>query len=82
MLICPALDPAMAYPELDDYGLHRDEMRFFWAAYAPDGPRPGEDPMRFDPAGMPPAVVVTAELDVLRDEGERYAHRLQNAGVP
>jgi acetyl esterase len=82
VLICPALDPAMAYPDLDDYGLHRDEMRFFWAAYAPDGLAAQEDPLRFDPAGMPPAVVVTAELDVLRDEGERYAYRLQEAGVP
>ena len=27
----------MAYPDLDDYGLHRDEMRFFWDAFAPAG---------------------------------------------
>lgn len=82
VLICPALDPAMAYPELDDFGLHRDEMRFFWDAFAPDGLPAAADPMRMDPAGLPPAVVVTAELDVLRDEAERYAHRLQAAGVP
>jgi acetyl esterase len=82
VLICPVLDPAMVYPKLDDYGLHRDEMRFFWAAFAPDGVSPATNPMVFDPAGMPPAVVVTAELDVLRDEGERYAYRLQDAGVP
>jgi acetyl esterase len=82
VLICPALDPAMRYPDLDDYGLHRDEMAFFWAAFAPDGIAPAEDPMRFDPAGLPPAVVITAELDVLCDEAVRYAYRLQNAGVP
>ena len=37
VLICPVLDPAMAYPDLDDYGLHRDEMRFFWDAFVPAG---------------------------------------------
>jgi acetyl esterase len=82
VLICPALDPAMQYPDLDDYGLHRDEMQFFWAAFAPAGVDPEVNPMVFDPAGMPPAVVITAELDVLRDEGERYAYRLQDAGAP
>jgi acetyl esterase len=85
VLICPALDPAMAYPELDDYGLHRDEMRFFWDAFAPAGidrTDPAVDPFRAPLSGLPPAIVVTAEFDVLRDEGERYAAALQAAGVP
>jgi acetyl esterase len=86
VLICPALDPDMTYPDLDDYGLHSDEMRFFWDAFAPapvDRSDPDLNPFRVtDLAGLPPAVVITAELDVLRDEGERYAAALLAAGVP
>jgi acetyl esterase len=85
VLICPVLDPAMDYPDLDDYGLHRDEMRFFWEAFAPPGvdrADPDVDPFRADLAGLPPAIIITAELDVLRDEGERYAAALTAAGVP
>jgi acetyl esterase len=85
VLICPALDPALAYPELDDYGLSTEEMRFFWDAYAPAGidrASPDVDPFRASFTDLPPAIVLTAELDVLRDEGERYAAALLAAGVP
>lgn len=85
ILLCPVIDPAADYPDLDDYGLHRDEMRFFWDAYAPPGvdrTDPDLNPLGADLAGLPPAVVITAELDLLRDEGERYAERLLRAGVP
>jgi len=85
ILICPVIDPAVDYPPLDDYGLDTEEMRFFWDAYAPpevDRAQPDLDPLGADLAGLPPAVVVTAELDVLRDEGERYAAALLRAGVP
>jgi acetyl esterase len=85
VLICPVLDPVMDYPDLDGFGLHRDEMRFFWDAFTPPGAdrtHPDVDPFRADPAGLPPAVVINAELDVLCAEGERYAARLQAAGVP
>jgi acetyl esterase len=76
VLICPALDPAMTYPDLDEFGLHRDEMAFFWSAFAPDGLPEQADPMRMDVTGMPPALIILAELDVLVADGERYADRL------
>lgn len=85
VLICPVIDPTAEYPPLDEYGLSGDEMRFFWDAYAPSGVdrgHPDLDPMRADLTGLPPAVVITAELDVLCEEGERYAAALFAAGVP
>jgi acetyl esterase len=82
VLICPVISPAMAYPDLDDYGLSREEMRFFWEAYAPDLDDPALDAAAGNLTGLPPAVVVTAELDVLCAEGERYAAALQAADVP
>ena len=85
VLLCPVIDPAADYPPLDEYGLNRDEMRFFWDAYAPPGvdrTQPDLNPLCADLTGLAPAVVITAELDLLHAEGERYAARLLRADVP
>jgi acetyl esterase/lipase len=63
-------------------------MAWFWDAYLPDAGKRAEitvSPLRAsldDLAGLPPAFVVVGENDVLRDEGEAYARRLTQAGVP
>jgi acetyl esterase len=65
--------------------LNRDGMIWFWDCYAPDvSSRSNADISPLcaeDLFGLPPAIVLTAEFDVLRDEGETYAARLQEAGV-
>jgi acetyl esterase len=70
----------------DGYGLSRDTMKWFWAHYlrdATDADHPYASPLRAeDLGGLPPAYVLSAEYDPLRDEAERYGERLRAAGVP
>ena len=70
----------------DGYGLTADTMRWFWDHYLArpkDAAHPHASPLRADSlAGLPPAWVMSAEYDPLRDEAELYAERLSAAGVP
>lgn len=70
----------------EGYGLTRATMEWFWGHYLPDATlkaHPHVAPLRApDLAGLPPALVQSAEYDPLRDEAELYADRLREAGVP
>jgi acetyl esterase len=69
----------------EGYALTRASMEWFWSHYVADeveARRPLASPLRADTlAGLPPAFVITAEFDPLRDEGEAYAARLREEGV-
>ena len=65
----------------EGYLLTSESMEWFGANYAADLTHPTASPGLFDQCGMPPAVVVTASLDPIRDQGRRYAAQLAEAGV-
>jgi acetyl esterase len=90
LLVYPVTDHAFdtaSYRENADAPiLTREIMQGFWGLYlarAEDGHNPYASPLRApDLSGLPPAHVITAEYDPLRDEGEAYARRLAAAAVP
>jgi acetyl esterase len=89
LLVNPVLDLTLSHPSIEEnaegYFLTKDTMEWFVGHYLGD-----QDPA--DPSvspllaasldELPPAMVLTAEFDPLRDEGEAYAARLEEAGVP
>jgi acetyl esterase len=90
MLIYPVTNydfSTASYQEnAENYLLTKAAMEWFWNHYLrteEDGRHPYASPLRAESlSGLPPAFVATAEFDPLRDEGEAYAARLQEAGVP
>ncbi|MEE1837798.1 alpha/beta hydrolase [Streptomyces sp. SP17KL33] len=91
VLFYPVTDAAFdtgSYQEFaEGYFLRRDAMRWFWDQYTTSEKDRAEitaSPLRATTEqlqGLPPALVITAEADVLRDEGEAYADKLREAGV-
>jgi acetyl esterase len=71
----------------DGYWLTREAMKWFWDNYTSDQTNrrePTVSPLQAsveDLKGLPPALIINGEFDVLRDEGEAYAHKLIDAGV-
>jgi acetyl esterase len=87
-LIYPVTDGGLNTPSARDfkerYGLTAQGMQRYWNLYldGADGLQPDASPMRAeDLAGLPPTYVLTAEFDVLRDEGEAFAAKLRETGV-
>ena len=90
LLIYPTTDPFGSYPSrtenAEGYLLDRAAMEWFFRHYISGVADLREDdarlsPLRADLTGLAPALVVTAEFDPLRDEGEAYAAKLAEAGV-
>ena len=90
-LLYPGTDATMSQPSIRQHAdapvLTRRKIEAYLAHYrGPDGLAP-QDPLlsplwAADHSGLPPALVQTADLDPLRDEGALYAERLSAAGVP
>ncbi|MGF7029901.1 acetyl esterase [Paenibacillus mucilaginosus] len=91
LLFYPVTDASFdteSYREFaEGYFLRRDAMQWFWDQYTESEAQRSEitaSPLRATTEqleGLPPALVITAEADVLRDEGEAYANKLREAGV-
>jgi len=91
VLMYPVTDSSMSqqsYTNFEDgYWLSKKAMAWFWDAYAPSSESRNlitTSPLKAtieDLRGLPPTLLVVDENDILRDEGEAYAHKLMDAGV-
>lgn len=89
-LLYPCMDDSMQYDSAVEnaagYGLTSKAMEWFWSQYLQkpeDRQNPYAVPIKAESlAGLPPAIVVTAEYDPLMDDGYNYAEALRSAGVP
>lgn len=81
-------DTESYYQFAEGYFLRRDGMMWFWDQYAPDHVERDQitaSPLRASIdqlRDLPPTLIITAEADVLRDEGEAYGNKLREADVP
>jgi cation diffusion facilitator CzcD-associated flavoprotein CzcO/acetyl esterase/lipase len=88
LLLCPVTDGSSERPSYAENGegyiLTADLMRWFWDQYAhpDDRTHPRASPLLGNLEGLPPACIVTAEFDPLRDDGVAYGEALRAAGVP
>jgi acetyl esterase len=89
VLMCPNTDSGLDSPSFvefaEGYGLSAATMAWFFGHYlgCADRSDPRIAPLRADDlSGLPPATILTAEYDILRDEAEDYARALAAAGVP
>ncbi|MFJ4483820.1 alpha/beta hydrolase [Streptomyces longwoodensis] len=92
VLFYPVTDASFDTPSYHQfatgYFLRRDAMQWFWDQYTTDETERAQitaSPLRATVeqlTGLPPALIITGEADVLRDEGEAYANKLRQAGVP
>ena len=89
LLLTPVTDGSRQHPSHDEnadgYILTKSLMEWFWNHYADPADRsdPRASPLlAADLSGLPPAMIVTAQYDPLRDEGDAYARALESAGVP
>jgi acetyl esterase len=89
LLVYPCLDPACATASYVDFSqgyiVATDDMQWYWRQYLE--PRREDEPYaaplrEADLRRLPPALIITAEYDCVRDDGERYSERLKAAGVP
>jgi len=88
VLVVPLLDrnyETASWKDYSQYPPFPETMEWFWEQYLhpdDDATSPYVVPLRSDDlTGLPPTLVITAEADPLRDDGERYAERLAEAGV-
>jgi acetyl esterase len=88
LLVYPVTDCTLSHPSIDEnaegYFLTKDTMAWFVGHYlgTTEAKDPSVSPLYAESlAGLPPALVITAEFDPLRDEGESYAAKMREAGV-